>query len=395
MKKFNRVLAMLLALITVVAMLPISAIADTWLDVEAEKEQTGNVTTSDVTVTVDPYALLAYLQDGDWVGLLKGMSASGGLGSIVTREELFDIIPKDQLVELVAAVLEDVDTDELLDCFDIGEVLTCFDREALIDLFMGLGNLPAYVRNYDLLMSYISNEDIEAAISYVNAAALFEDYSAELIALAIEELEPSDWMNVVDLEAIVNVVDFATVANQEYFENVITALIEDGADLADFVNVDAIKADIAELTYEEILPYINEANAQLIYKAQLGSTLGQYTKYWAQWNGGADIMDPVNILKLDVVYAEDLLANQNEVLFDGCTVGENEYASAINLTEVLFGEDKLLDFNTLIAEGYVDVAALVAEYGADLFVAEELEAQLSNADAAEVANCVDVVAILN
>ena len=74
MKKFNRVLAMVLALITVLAMLPISAIADTWLDVEAEKEQVGNVTSTDITVTVDPHALLGYLQDGDWVGLLKGIS---------------------------------------------------------------------------------------------------------------------------------------------------------------------------------------------------------------------------------------------------------------------------------------------------------------------------------
>ena len=53
MKKFNRVLAMLLALVMVLAILPISAIADAWLNVEAEKETNGNETTTNVTVTVD------------------------------------------------------------------------------------------------------------------------------------------------------------------------------------------------------------------------------------------------------------------------------------------------------------------------------------------------------
>mgnify|MGYP006991651993 CR=1 FL=1 len=38
MKKFNKILAMLLAVVMVLAILPISAIADTWLSVKAEKE---------------------------------------------------------------------------------------------------------------------------------------------------------------------------------------------------------------------------------------------------------------------------------------------------------------------------------------------------------------------
>ena len=109
MKKFTRVLAMLIALVMVLAVLPISAIADTWLNVEAEKETNDNVTTTDVTVTVDPYALLSYLQDGDLKGLLKGMDASGGLGSIMTKEELLAIVPEDQIIDLVKSVIADID----------------------------------------------------------------------------------------------------------------------------------------------------------------------------------------------------------------------------------------------------------------------------------------------
>ena len=70
MKKFNRVLAMLLALITVLATLPISVLADDWLNVDADKTKVENVTSTDVTVTVDPKALLSYIQDGDIIKVM-------------------------------------------------------------------------------------------------------------------------------------------------------------------------------------------------------------------------------------------------------------------------------------------------------------------------------------
>ena len=85
MKKFNRVLAMLLAIITVLAVMPFSALAEDWLNVNTDKEKVENVTSTDITVTVDPKALLSYIQDGDVKGLIKGMSASGSLGDILTK----------------------------------------------------------------------------------------------------------------------------------------------------------------------------------------------------------------------------------------------------------------------------------------------------------------------
>ena len=115
MKKFNRVLAMLLALITVLATLPISVLADDWLNVDADKTKVENVTSTDVTVTVDPKALLSYIQDGDIKGLLKGVSATGGLGSIMTKEELLAILPEEQIIALAKSIISDIDAKALLE----------------------------------------------------------------------------------------------------------------------------------------------------------------------------------------------------------------------------------------------------------------------------------------
>ena len=346
MKKFNRVLAMVLALITVLAMLPISAIADTWLDVEAEKEQTGNVTTSDVTVTVDPYALLAYLQDGDWVGLLKGMSATGGLESIMTRDEFFDIVPKDELVKLVQLILEDVDTGVLLDCFDVNELLTCFDREALIDLFLGLNDLQSYVRDYDALMGYVDTGDIEAAVGYINTEALLKDYADEFIDLALEKLSAEDLFDIIDLSQAVKLegFDFAAAADQDYF----VGTVAKAENLSKYADLEAIKGILTTKTYEDLADYIIEANAQAILKDLLKDCealfypLENLGKYWVKLEKPTDLASEENVLNIGAVYADiDVLlegVDLEKILLNGYTVGEKVYAPALNLSTILFGE---------------------------------------------------------
>jgi hypothetical protein len=58
MKKFNKFLALVLTLITVVAALPFGAFADAWVDLDAQTEGTA----STVTLTLDAAALAAILE---------------------------------------------------------------------------------------------------------------------------------------------------------------------------------------------------------------------------------------------------------------------------------------------------------------------------------------------
>ncbi len=184
MKKFNRVLAMLLALITALAVLPISVLADDWLNVDADKTTVENVTSTDITVTVDPKALLSYIQDGDVKGLLKGMSASGSLGDILTKAEILAILPEEQIVDLAKSIIGDIDAKELLACLDADKLLACVDTEGLISLLKDM-DLKSYVKDIDILMNYIDKGDIEKAIDYIDTQKLIKDYSDELTELVM------------------------------------------------------------------------------------------------------------------------------------------------------------------------------------------------------------------
>ena len=185
MKKFNRVLAMLLALITALAVLPISVLADDWLNVEADKEQVENVTSTDITVTVDPKALLSYIQDGDVKGLIKGMSASGSLGDVLTKAEILAMLPEEQIIDLVKSIIADIDAKALLACLDADKLLACVDTEGLISLLKDM-DLKSYVKDIDVLLNYIDEGDIEKAIDYIDVDALIDDYSEELMDLALD-----------------------------------------------------------------------------------------------------------------------------------------------------------------------------------------------------------------
>ena len=227
MKKFNRVLAMLLALVMVLAILPISAIADTWLNVEAKKETNGNETTTDVTVTVDPKALLSYLQDGDLKGLLKGISATGGLGSIMTKEELFEILPEEQLIDLAKAIYEDIKFETLLGLFKPEDLLACVDEAGLVELVLKT-DVESFVNDFDTLMGYVSDNKIEAALPYIKKAELVNDNTAAFKTLVLG-LGDDVLMSLVDEDALL---DLNGLFTDEELESLV-----DG----DVVNKDVLK----------------------------------------------------------------------------------------------------------------------------------------------------------
>lgn len=107
MKKMcSRVLAMLLTVVMMLSVLPLSVFAS-WLDVEAENTQSGNTVSSDIKVTVSAKEFLSYLKNGDLKGLLTGVSVEG-LRGVVSVDELFEIIPKEQFKKLADLIVSDV-----------------------------------------------------------------------------------------------------------------------------------------------------------------------------------------------------------------------------------------------------------------------------------------------
>ena len=252
MKKFNRVLAMLLAIITVLAVMPFSALAEDWLNVNTDKEKVENVTSTDITVTVDPKALLSYIQDGDVKGLIKGMSASGSLGDVLTKSEILAMLPEEQIIDLVKAIIGDIDAKTLLACVDPDKLLACVDTDGLISLLKDM-DLKSYIKDVEILANYISAKDIEKALKYVDTDALIDDYSEELMDLALD-LAPAKLFEIVDLNKAVklNGIDVQDAANLTYIQTVVGY-----ANLADkYVDEDALEAFIdanADRFTEEVL----------------------------------------------------------------------------------------------------------------------------------------------
>ena len=118
MKIFNKVLALVLALFTVLTVLPMSVLAKSWVDVNTET--TGDATK--VTVTLDAKTLAELLQrDGISKDLLLDLKDGATVDAAALREafsvqDLFDIIPRE----------------EWLKVFDIEEILSQLDLEVLM-----------------------------------------------------------------------------------------------------------------------------------------------------------------------------------------------------------------------------------------------------------------------
>ena len=371
MKKFNRVLAMLLAFVMVLAILPISAIADTWLNVEAEKETNGNETATDVTVTVDPKALLSYLQDGDLMGLLKGISATGGLGSIMTKEELLAIIPEEQLIDLAKAIVADIDAKALLECLDADALLACVDKAGLVNLLKEI-DLQKYVKDVDLLMGYINDEDLEKAVAHINTTELIKDYSSQLMDLALG-LTPAKLFEIVKIDAAVKLdgVDVKAAANLTYIKDkigyeILATTYVNKTELDVYVdeNVDRFSATIpayvnkTELSglfgsvKNDLAEYMNAANAEAIVRKAIADGIFSTDVILPYVNG--DTID-MNAL---------VASGELESLYDELLTGYGNISAAFDVKVLLFGNKQ-----TNLAPLFPDLAALIT---ANVLNVEEL-----------------------
>ena len=375
MKKFNRVLAMLLAIVTVLAVLPISALADDWLRVEADKTTVENVTSTDITVTVDPKALLSYIKDGDVKGLLKGVSAKGSLGDILTKKEILAIMPEDQIIALAKAIIADIDVRELLACLDADELLACVDKDGLISLLKGM-NLKSYIKDgaVDVVMKYISDGDIKKAIDYLDTDALVEDYSEALMELALE-LPFDVLVDFVDINAAIdsleNAIDLASAAKLDFieekigYETLANQYVNKGA-LADFMDgkreedgfLDKILAEVNHANLSTLLAgdgvaeklegyIVDLEEAENIVKGALGS--------------GALVIPPE---KYDTYYdSETETPKVQPMLTDGLL--KNWYGDFLNkgvfdINAMIFGDEPLFeDLGRFTTSGVFNVKALV------------------------------------
>ncbi len=181
-KQCNRILALLLTMVMLLTVLPISAIASNWLEVEGETNKNGNETVSDITVTLDAKALLQYLKDRDLSGLVAGISIDG-VRNIVSADELFAIIPVEDFRAIIDAIESDIDPQDYLQYIDVDAFLKTVDLDKLAELMLNLSEPESYVSDFDALAAHIDLVRFETALDYVDFEKLERDYPNDLQAL--------------------------------------------------------------------------------------------------------------------------------------------------------------------------------------------------------------------
>ncbi len=178
MKRWNRLLAVVLAVITVAAMLPMSVFAEQWARVEAKNEN-GDYR---LTVTVNADQLKALIESGELFGgeggILSGVSIdTDSLLEIFSPDELLEIIPKDVLLEHfdTTALASDVDPEKIMDYIEDYEALLAgCDLTKLPDFLPENAELSG-IFSFDILMNYVDFEDAYDYLIDADLKKLFND----------------------------------------------------------------------------------------------------------------------------------------------------------------------------------------------------------------------------
>ena len=237
MKKFNKVLAIVLTVLTLLASLPMTVLADAWLDVDATTEGSS----SKVTVTVDAGTLADILEkDGISSALISDIKNGiavdvNALKEAFSVSELLEIVPRESLVEIfnIEEIVESIGLDNLSKYVNIPELLKDVDTAKLADLIKKVPDLEKYVDVEALLVEkYITSALI---LKHLKKAELFENLNVEtlkteLLKLSIDELKQIVKVNAVIKDELVN--------------------------LNNVVDFPAVKAKLETMTNEQLLSYI-------------------------------------------------------------------------------------------------------------------------------------------
>lgn len=216
MKVFRKFLAVLLALVTVLTLIPFSVFAkasEPWLEVEGSEGVDAPV----LTVKVDAGALMALLRADDASSPILPELQSGialdfkSLTQVFTATELFEIIPREEWLKILPAedIVEEIGVEEVLSYLDLEALAEDINWNMVLDLVgsveeaktylqedesisvekledliddKGLGNVLAVAPIMTLLDQFEKDEMINI-LSSVN----FRPYATKLLALVVRK----------------------------------------------------------------------------------------------------------------------------------------------------------------------------------------------------------------
>ena len=269
MKVFNKFLAVTLALVTVLTLIPFSVFAkeatsEPWLEVEGSVE---NPDLPVVTVTVDADALMALLRGGDSsaiAGLKSGIALDiESLLQVFTVEELFEIIPQKDLLEILPLedIVEQIGLEMLESYVDKSVLIESVSKEDLVALLSDIDNLGEIVDleaalkviDKDLLLKHVDKNAVyddvdlwealellggyENATKYVHIDGLLADPDLDASVL-VSAVDFKKLVEKIGLDHVDEYVDLPTLV-EKLGNDTVKKLLAEVSDLSEVVDVDA------------------------------------------------------------------------------------------------------------------------------------------------------------
>ncbi len=365
MKIFNRVLAMLLTLVTVLAVLPIGAMADAWLEVDAKTDAESGGTVTDLTVTVDPSALLAYLKSRDISALLAGISLNN-VKSVLTLDEILEIVPQAQGKEIITDAMNTLGND--LDAIvDLAAAADLIDPAKLSSGYYDeekLKNLIAE-KTASELSDYIVTENLKNLISSVDAATLGDYIDEDALRNLLAAKSAETLADYLDEAAFRNLLGNRAASLSAYVKNDRLKDLFAGKtynDLKACINREDLLAKISGTAYGSLTAYVNEEAVKTIFEREVDAAV------LAPYYNGSE-------LDVAAVYANKSITTTSLLQM---MVDEN----AIDVTSMLLGATPLFSVATLAEEGIIDVNAMLTGSTKIFEVQELLDAEVLDLDLA-------------
>ena len=375
MKVFSKFLAVLLALVTVLTLIPFSVFAkasDPWLEVEGDEGVDAPV----VTVKVDAAALMAWLNDRNASDTVIEQLQSAvefdlaSLREVFSVVELFELIPREEWLSVVPLqdIIEEVGAEQLLTYINLDLLATQINKDAVLALLEQIEDLskvvdfPTAFNSIDksLLLKYMDKEALSANVALWDAVELLledEAFDSEKLASTVKvSALVADgrlaWNAMIDLDLLSNAAISSVVANY--------------VTVADELDIDGLIALVGE---NNVVNYLDESGDFLV--AKLVEDIGVQ----AMIDSGFATVDVDGIMSDSAIDAYALLNWENALAqakaalaslsaqeLESYVIGEEvlDLIALEDVVELVGGYDNAID--------YVDVEALLADPDLDLAV---------------------------
>ncbi len=386
MKVFSKFLAVILALVTVLTLIPFSVFAkasDPWLEVEGSAGTDAPV----LTLKVDAGALMELLRADDTTSALLPELQSGvaldfaSLANVFTAAELFEIIPKEEWLKVLPLedIVDQIGVEKLKTYIDIDALAKEVDKEEIKKLLADIDDLSKVVDfseaiktlDKNLLLKHMDQDAVLAKVDLWDAVELLlNDPTFDMSAVEA----------VVDVEALVanGLLDWKVIVDTNKLSDASLVNV-----VASYVTVDASDEDKVKalLGVSDLTAFMDSANNLMLDKvveavgvqALIDSDIAT-----VDLNGilHDPAIDTFAFLRLDNTISElkttlsALSASELETY-----INKNKALDLVDLEEavdLLGGYDNVIDYidvDALLADPDLDLAELVSAVLLDRLVA--------------------------